>query len=508
MKNQSLLIGIDLGTSGLKTAIITPEGKTRALARVDYNIQSPRIGWAEQDPEIWIAGAVKTIHTALEQADVQTEEVAAIGLSGQMHGTVCTGEDGKPLRPAILWADQRSLEQVAWLNEQLGTDLLGRWAGNPVSTGFMLPTWLWIREHEPEVARKTAHLYLPKDYMRYRFTGASGTEPSDACSTLLFDTAREVWSEALLARLEIDPNILPPVFESSAVSGGLLPGIAEQTGMKPGTPVVYGGGDQACQAIGNGVIQPGTISCTIGTGGQLLAPVLAPAYDPELRLHLFCHALPARWYLMAAVLAAGLSLKWLRDNILEGQTFQQLANEAETSPPGAEGLFFLPYLVGERTPHMDPRARAGFIGLTLRHRRTHMIRSVMEGVVFALKQGLNLMMDLEVQVDRVIASGGGSTHPLWLQLQADIFNQPIFRSRTAEAAAVGAALLAGVGAGIFPDVQSAVQDAVRHEDQPVLPNPENAAFYSEAYIAFCQLYPALAGFFHQEISPGADSVTG
>jgi xylulokinase len=448
-----------------------------------------------------LRSAVKTIQEALISSNIQAGEIAAIGLSGQMHGTVCVGEDGHPLRPAILWADQRSREQVDWLNENLGTELLGRWTGNPVSTGFMLPTWLWIREHEPETARTTTRLYLPKDYLRYCLTGASGTEPSDACSTLLFDTSRRVWSEELLDRLAVDPAILPPVFESAAFAGSLLTEVAKQTGLKPGTPVIYGGGDQACQAIGNGVIQPGAVSCTIGTGGQLLAPILAPIYDPELRLHMFCHALPDRWYQMAAILAAGLSFKWLRDNVLEGQSYQNLADEAGRIAPGSEGLFFLPYLVGERTPHMDPVARAGFIGLTLRHRREHLVRAVMEGVVFALRQGLDLMQDLGVKVDRIIASGGGSAHPLWLQLQADIFNQPIYRTRTAEAAAAGAALLAGVGIGMYADAGTAVQETVHYDERIVFPNRERAGFYAEAFSAFCALYPALADFFHHEAGP-------
>jgi xylulokinase len=486
------VMGIDLGTSSIKTVLIGADGRLLALAAREYPVDTPRPGWAEQDPETWLEAATETMSEALIRAQIAPEEVLGIGLSGQMHGTVCLGRRGDPLRPAIIWADQRSREQVARVYSELGAERLGAWTGNPLATGFMLASWLWLRDEMPEVVRATAHLLLPKDYLRYRLTGQLGCEPSDGSSTLLFDAAGRGWSAPLLEALGIDPALLPPIRESAEVAGSLRPEIAALTGLREGTPVVFGGSDQALQALGHGVVDPGVVSCTIGTGGQIFAPARAPVYDPELRLHLFCHAMPERWHLMAAILAAGLSLRWLRDNVLEGWSYAALADAAVQVPPGSERLFFLPYLAGERTPHMDPQASGAFIGLTLRHNREHMTRAVMEGVVFALRQGLELMTKLGVPVERVVASGGAVAHRLWLQLQADIFNRPIYRTATIEAAAVGAALLAGVGTGLYPDVLEACRQTVSWRDEIIDPVIENVVRYEEAYGSFCRLYPALA----------------
>lgn len=346
-------------------------------------------------------------------------------------------------------------------------------------------------DNEPDIAQKISHILLPKDFLRYRLTGELGSEPSDASSTSLFDTTHLCWSQELLDRLDINPTILPPLHGSSEVAGALLKDVAQSCGLRTGMPIVFGGGDQACQALGHGLYDPGMISCTIGTGGQLLAPIKSPTYDPELRLHTYCHAFPGRWFQMAATLSAGLSLKWLRDNLFRSETYQDLADLAATVPPGSEGFFFLPYLVGERTPHMDPNARGAFIGLTLRHGHAHLVRAVMEGVVLSLRSGLDLMVDLEVQVDKIIASGGGVAHPLWLQLQADIFNRPIYRTTTTASAAVGAALLAGTGVGLYPDLATACKQAIRFQTEVVHPNVENARRYTDIYPLFRQLYHKL-----------------
>jgi xylulokinase len=488
----SALMGIDLGTSSTKTVLIDASGRLLATAAREYPVDTPRPGWAEQDPDWWLEAAVGTMAEALAQRETAPEEVAGIGLSGQMHGTVCLDKKGEPLRPAIIWADQRSRDQVARVYREVGAERLGAWTGNPLATGFMLASWLWLCEETPEVAQATAHLLLPKDYLRYRLTAELGGEPSDGSSTLLFDTAGRDWSAPLLEALGIDPALLPPVRESAEVAGGLRPEIAARTGLRAGTPVVFGGSDQALQALGHGVVDPGIVSCTIGTGGQLFAPAHAPVYDPQLRLHLFCHALPDRWHLEAAILAAGLSLRWLRDNVLQGWSYGALADAAARVPPGSERLFFLPHLAGERTPHMDPQATGAFVGLTLRHNREHVTRAVMEGVVFALRQGLDLMVELGVPVERIVASGGATAHPLWLQLQADIFNRPIYRTATIEAAAVGAALLAGVGAGFYPDVLEACRRTVTWREEVIAPAGENVTRYEEGYRTFCRLYPALA----------------
>jgi xylulokinase len=488
----SVLMGIDLGTSSVKTVLIEPDGRQRALATREVAVDVPRPGWAEQDPEDWCRCTLETMREALGQAAVPAGQVAAIGLSGQMHGTVCLDAAGLPVRPAIIWADQRSREQVVRVYRELGGEQLVRWTANPLATGFMLASWLWLRDEEPEVAGGTRHLLLPKDYLRYRLTGRLGSEPSDASSTLLFDTTRRCWSAGLLDALKIPPRLLPPLGESAQVAGGLTAEAAAATGLRAGTPVVHGGSDQALQALGHGVVEPGIISSTIGTGGQLFAPALESAPDPELRLHLFCHALPDRWHLLAAILAAGLSLRWLRDNVVGTATYQELADAASVAPPGAEGLYFLPHLAGERTPHMDPTATGAFVGLTLRHDRRHLARAVMEGVVFALRQGLELMLALGVPVEHVVASGGATNHPLWLQLQADVFNRPIYRTKTVEAAAAGAALLAGTGAGVYTDAQDACRRAVRWRDEVVAPLPDNVERYEAAYRTFCRLYPVLA----------------
>lgn len=488
---RRVLVGLDLGTSGVKALLLDPERGVLETATREIGVDTPKAGWAEQDPHQWYQASIAVVRTVLTAAGIHSEDVAAIGLSGQMHGAVCLDGKKELLRPAIIWADQRSRAQVERINAKIGPDNLGEWTGNPAATGFMLPTWLWLRENETATARATRHLLLPKDYLRYRFTGELGSEPSDASSTSLFDPKTHRWSEALIRALEIDPGLLPDVHPSAQVAGNLVREVAEAAGLRPGTPVVYGGGDQACQALGNGVLAPGVVSSTIGTGGQLFAPLLHPEHDPELRLHLYCHAIPERWYLLAATLAAGLSLKWLRDAILAGFTFHELADLAKEAPPGAEGLIFLPYLAGERTPHMDPHARGGFFDLTLRHRREHLVRAVMEGIVFALRQGLDLMLEMGVSIDWIIASGGAAQHPLWLQLQADIYNRPIYRTATAQAAALGAALLAGVGAGIFPDIPSACRQVVKLHSEVVMPDQENVSRYQDAYGKYCQLYPRL-----------------
>jgi xylulokinase len=484
-------MGIDLGTSSAKTVIVDQGGCLLSCTVQEYGVHTPRPGWAEQDSQAWLQAVLKTMRTTLGEATVSPGQIAAIGLSGQMHGTVCLDAWGRVLRPAIIWPDQRSHQQVERVYRELGRERLGQWTANPLATGFMLATWLWLREHEPETCRATAHLLLPKDYVRYRLTGVLGTEASDASSTLLFDTTRWCWSTPLLETLEIAPGLLPSLHGSAEVAGGLRVEVAEATGLRRGTPVVHGGGDQAMQALGHGIVESGVVSCTIGTGGQLFAPLLEPTYDPSLSLHLFCHALPEHWYLMAATLAAGLSLKWLRDNVFEKRSYQALTDIAAEVAPGAEGLLFLPHLAGERTPYMDPESKATFVGLTLRHHRGHLIRAAMEGVVMALRQGLELMVELGVSVERIVASGGAAQNPLWLQLQADILNRPIYQTQTVEAAAVGAALLAGVGVGVYADVLEACRQTVKWRDEVIQPVPENVAGYQGAYRTFCQLYPAL-----------------
>jgi xylulokinase len=488
------LMGIDLGTSSTKAVILDHNYQIISLAAQEYGIDRPHPNHAEQDLQIWVQAAWKTMRSAISQAGIDGRQVAAIGISGQMHGTVCLDKHGSPLRPAIIWADQRSQTQVAEVYAHIGRLRLGKYTANPLATGFMLATWLWLLESESSTTEQTSQLLLPKDYLRLQLTGETGSEPSDASSTLLFNTTRRAWSSELLNALGINPTLLPEIHESAELAGGVTNEAATMTGLQSGTPVVYGGSDQACQALGHGIVETGLVSCTIGSGGQIFAPTTRPIYDPKLRLHLFCHVIPELWHLEAATLSAGLSLKWLRDSLYPQESYQSLADAASHVRPGAEGVFFLPHLSGERTPHMDPQSKAAFVGLTPHHGRGHLARAVMEGVVMALKRGLDIMLDLGVPLKRIVASGGGTRHPLWLQLQADIFNQPIYCSTTVEAAAVGAAILAGKGIGIFNDVVASKREIAHGSDKVIYPLPDNSRYYEKCYRLFCQLYPALRGY--------------
>jgi xylulokinase len=491
-----VLAGIDIGTSGAKSVLIDSDGKLLAWAGQEYPLDAPHPEWAEQNPQVWLDAAQNTLRQCLQESGLAPAQVAAIGLTGQMHSLVCLDESGAPLRPAIIWADRRSRPQVQALTAQFGRHNLGAWTGNPLATGFMLASWAWLCQEEPHTAARTRWLLLPKDEVRYRMTGQIGSEPSDASSTLLFDPHSRTWSQPVLDRVGLSLDRLPAIHESAEVAGGLLPDFARACGLLSGTPVVYGCSDQAAQAFSQGVIRPGLVSCTIGTGGQVFAPAARPVHDPGLRLHLFCHAMPGVWHLESAILSAGLALRWLRDQVWPGSNYNDLADAAAGVEAADEGLFFLPYLAGERTPHMDSSVRAAFAGLSLQHTRPHMVRAAMEGVVFALKQGLDLMLDLGVPLDRLVVSGGGTRHPLWLQLQADIFGRPVYPSQAAEATGRGAALLAGIGVGIFKDAHEAVARTVKLGLAPVQPRPEAVERYAAAYPRFCALYPGLqaAGF--------------
>jgi xylulokinase len=485
------LIGIDIGTSSTKTTIVDQDGKIVIWTDEEYRINSLQPGWAEQDPETWFSAVINTLQKAVEQSGIPVDHVAGIGLAGQMHGLVCVDKAGKPLRPAIIWADHRSKMEVDELKNRIGIDHQAEWLGNPLATGFMLPSWLWLEKNEPAVISSTRFLLLPKDYIRFRLTGTFGAEPSDASSTLLFDPHTRNWSQPLLKEIQLSMDKLPTISGSAEIAGGLLPEIAAATGLLSGTPVIFGGSDVSLQALGQGITEPGTISCTIGTGGQLFAPMAQPVHDPQLRLHLFCHSVPNRWHLEAAILSAGLSLRWLRDNLWEGQSYSSLVDPAQNVGAADQGLFFLPYLVGERTPVMDPDIRASFIGLGLEHRRAHLVRAVMEGVVFALRQGLELMGSLGVSIERLVATGGATNHPLWLQLQADIFNRPVYIATTSQTTGFGAAVLAGIGTGLYSDAQAVPFLSQQTKDEPVLPDPGSVKMYDRAYREYCRIYPAV-----------------
>ena len=483
-----MLLGIDLGTSSVRAVAVDETGAVRAVGAREYGIDSPQPGWAEQDPDGWFACTCQAIGEVIAQG-VDPSQIQAVGFSGQMHGTVLITANGAAVRPAIIWADQRSAPQCAEITANVGLERLAEITGNRISPGFMAATLAWVKQHEPSSLAKAAWALLPKDYLCYRLTGCVDAEPSDASSTLLFDIARRDWSDELTDAVGIPKTLLAPVVPSTKAVAGVCREAAAATGLVQGTPVVIGGGDQPIAAVGNGVLDPGTALCTIGTGGQLFCPTRQPVVDPKLRTNSFCHIAPDRWFVMGATLSAGLSLRWLRDKLGGGMNYGSLAVDAATVSPGAEGLFFLPYLVGERTPHMDPAARGCFIGLTPRHGIGHLARAVMEGVAYSMRDALGVFGELGLSVDRIIASGGGGSSPLWRQILADVLARPLGLVDGEERAGVGAALVAGVGVGVFRSLNDAVGKAVRRG--AVTEPSDTAAFHAKAYPIFRELYGRL-----------------
>jgi xylulokinase len=476
--NNVHLLGIDIGTSGLKCVLINDAGQLCASAYREYAPDLPRPGWAEQHPDVWLHAAISAVREVTEISGVDRNSIAGLSLSGQMHSTVFLDRDRRVIRPAILWLDTRSTRQVEALNHSIDRSQLTGWIGNPVMPGFMLSSLLWVRDAEPETWDRLAHVMLAKDYVRLCLTGEIATDFSDASSTALLDVRHRAWCVDLLRAVNISIDLLPPLRSSTDVVGHLRPEMAEAMNLHAGLPVICGAGDQEAQAIGNGIIRSGLLSSTIGTGGQLFTPIDRYRSDPQLRIHTFCHASPNLWHWQAATLTAGASLRWLRDEVLGGRySYQELADAAASIEPGAEGLLFQPYLAGERTPHMNPNLRGSFVGLSLRHTWQHLARAVMEGVAFSLYDGLELMRDLGASFDQVIASGGGTKHPLWLQLQADVFSVPVRTTQMTEAAAFGAALLAGVGAGVFEDVALACDRCVKWSEEVIEPRAEMTALY-------------------------------
>jgi xylulokinase len=474
MAPEPTLVGLDVGTTGVKAVAITPSGEVVGWAEEGYPLSTPRAGWSEQDPDDWWQAAEAA------WSRVRAGEDAGIGLSGQMHGLVCLGEDGRPLRPAILWNDQRTGAECAEIEERVGLERLIRLTGNRALTGFTAPKLLWLRKHEPEVYARIAHVLLPKDYVRLRLTGERAIDVADASGTLLFDVARRRWSDEMMAALELDEAWLPPALESPEVSG--------RTG--DGIPVAAGAGDQAAGALGAGIDRPGPLSVQIGTSGVVFAALPSFQADPQARVHAFCHAVPGGWHAMGVMLSAAGSLQWLRDTMAPGADFAELTAEAERWAPGVEGLTFLPYLAGERTPHADPDARGAFVGLSVRHDRGALVRAVLEGVAYGLRDSLELLRALGVQPVSGRALGGGARSELWLRVIASVLGIPLERIVVEEGAAYGAALLAGVAGGVFKDVHEAVAACVKVRDT-IEPVPAWQKAYEAGYARFQELYPAL-----------------
>ncbi|MDX1615138.1 MAG: xylulokinase [Candidatus Promineifilaceae bacterium] len=497
-----LLLGIDISTTGAKALLIDSQGQVISSATTSLTLQSPRPLWSEQDPNEWWAGTQASIRQALSAANVTAAEIAAIGLTGQMHGLVLLDKEGQVLRPAILWNDQRTGDQCDEIRRRLGKETLIQITGNDALTGFTAPKILWVQQHEPAVYARASHILLPKDYIRYRLTGEFAMDRAGGAGTLLFDLGQRTWSDEVLAALEIDPDLLPPTFEGPQVTGQVSDEAAARTGLRAGTPVVGGGGDQAAQAVGVGAVQPGIIALTLGTSGVVFATTTAPLVEPEGRLHAFCHAVPDRWHFMGVMLSAAGSLQWHRDTLAPDVPFERLVLEAESVPPGGEGLLFLPYLTGERTPYPDPLARGAWVGLTVRHTRANMTRAVLEGVAFGIKDSFTLIGQSGLgDIDQVRISGGGAKSPLWRQIMADVLGVELVTVNTTEGAAFGAALLAGVGAGAFDSVPAACEQTIVVTGRT---SPgEQAKAYPAYYEHYQALYPALADSFKALAALGA-----
>jgi len=489
------LLGIDLGTSSVKALLLDKNNNIVGITQEGYNIDIPAPGYAEQYPEMWWAKTCIVIKKLLAETGINSKDIDGIGFSGQMHGIVVLDEIGIPLRPCIIWSDQRTLKEVEYINTIIGKEKLGKMTLNPIATGFFGASLLWLKRNEPDTYSKIHKAILPKDYLRYKMTGEIGSEITDASSTLLFDTANLQWNHELVKILELNPKVLPECSTPSMISGYITSACASETGLTEGTPVVFGSGDQPAQALGNGIIKPGTVSVTVGTGGQVFTPVNTPIYDSGLRTHTFCHVMPNTWNIMGATLSAGLSMKWLKDKILQASSYDEMSMLAENVPPGSEGLIYLPYLTGERTPHMNSLAKGMFFGLTLNHNKSNMIRAVMEGVVFSLKDCVDIFSNMGLQFDRIISSGGGARSNTWKQIIADVFGLDVYTSSVVEQASLGAAILAGLGTGWYSSAEQACCSLVSLQEEIIRPNPKTHDIYMNNLKIYRKLYQSNKEFF-------------
>ena len=492
-------LGIDVGTTAVKALVVDESGGVVGEAESPLGVSAPRPGWAEQDPHDWWQGTVNAVRAACAQAGVR--EVESIGLSGQMHSSALLDKADKVLRPAILWNDVRTTAQCRAIIDQVGKAGLRQMVGNPALEGFTAPKLLWMRDEEPSLFDEARTLLLPKDFVRLALTGEKATEPSDAAGTLLFDVRRGRWSDEMIATLQLDPRMLPPVRDSAGVTGALTAGAAEELGLRQGVPVVGGGADNAAAAVGSGVVEQGAMQASIGTSGTILAPIERPRVDPGMRLHLFNHAVADRWYQMGVVLSAGASLAWFRRAMLglggTPPSYDELIAEAARISPGADGLTFLPYLTGERTPHADSNARGVFAGMHTGHERGHLVRAVLEGVAFALRDSLELMRRLNVDADEVVAVGGGARSAVWRQILADVFGLSVVTVAPSGGAPYGAAVLAAVGSGEFASVEEACRAWLRPLDR-MEPSLVAVSAYGEAYERYRRLYPRLKRHFAEQ----------
>ncbi len=495
-------LGIDVGTGGTRAVLIDNSGRVLGSATVEHRpISSPHPGWAEQEPDDWWSAACRAIPACLAKAGAAASDVQSAGLTGQMHGLVMLDADGKVLRPSLIWCDQRTEEECREITEKIGAARLIELTANPALTGFTLPKIWWVRKHEPQIWARVKKIMLPKDYIRFRLTGAHAIDVADASGTLMLDVVHRRWSDEVLSASNLSKDILPRVFESPEITGKISEDGARASGLAVGTPVVAGAGDQAAGAVGMGIVRPGAVSATIGTSGVVFAATAAPKFDPRGRIHTFCHAVPNRWHVMGVTQAAGFSLRWFRDQFGvtgsagasgsgSGDPYDRLMEEASTAPAGSDGLLWAPYLMGERTPHLDPHARGALVGITATHTRGHVVRAILEGVAFSLRDTLTIFGELKLPVESIRLGGGGARGGLWRQIQADVYNMPVDLVEAEEGPAYGAALLAGVGVGAWDSVDSACEASVRVARR-VEPDKNAIAVMNRQYGAYQKLYPAL-----------------
>lgn len=483
-------LGVDLGTSSVRALLINSDGTQISVKGAQYGVRIPCQGWAEQEPEEWFLKTAGVIRDVVASSGVAPRDIAALSFSGQMHGLVPLKEDGCPAANAVLWLDQRSGDAIREIYDTLGRDWVSAHTQNRISPGFLLASLYWMKTRAPEIYKTIRWVMLPKDYVKYRLCGAILTDFSDAAGSLAFDNSRLRWSDELITALGLNRALFPDCQPSTAVVGTVSEEASRLTGLSTRTLVVNGGADTCMQAVGNGIVAPGMFASNIGTAGQISTTAANPAFDPLLRTNTFAHVVPGCWNIMGACLNSGISLKWFSKEILKETDYRKLDADVAKVPPGSGGLVFLPYLTGERTPHMDPKARGAFFGLTLNHGSVEMARAVMEGVVFALKDCLSVVLDLGVPFERIVAAGGGAKSDVWLQMQADIFDRAVYRSASAEQACLGAALTAAVGEGAFSGFQEACEAAVRPSAEVFYPDERCARAYRELYEVFHALYPA------------------
>jgi len=490
------LLGIDIGTGGTRAVLLDGDGRVVGSATAAHPpFASPHEGWAEQNPCDWWAAVCSAIPECLACGKTAGGEISGIALTGQMHGLVLLDRDGNTLRPSIIWCDQRTEAQCREITEKIGAARLIELTANPALTNFTLPKIWWVRKNEPEIWARAGAILLPKDYIRLRLSGSHATDVADASGTLLFDVANRQWSRPMLEVSRLNADLLPTVFESCEISGRVSEEGARATGLRAGTPIVTGAGDQAAGAVGMGIVRPGAVSATIGTSGVVFAATAGPVRDPAGRIHTFCHAVPQRWHVMGVTQAAGYSLRWFRDQFGAGgdqaqDAYARLLTEASATPAGADGLLWAPYLMGERTPHLDPHARGALVGISAAHTRAHVIRAILEGVAFSLRDTLTIFAELKIPVESIRLGGGGARGVLWRQIQADVYGMPVGSLEVEEGPAYGAALLAGVGVGNWSSVEKA-SDATVRVSQRIEPEPENVALMNRRYEAYRKLYPAL-----------------